>query len=150
MVDKIDAPEWNLGTDGFTAMCLAVGATGKEADLMWERMQSDGLTTKPSQVLHGFQMALAAVRGASTTNRTVTFTADDSDYRRAYAERSALVSASVPPVEYQWGVVHEGRNLGWIPAEDEVEARHELQHCEDKYLPAYVARRTLGPIERVA
>lgn len=49
--------------------------------------------------------------------------------------------------DYQWGVVFEGRNLGWIPYESKDDARAEAFHVEDKYAPARLARRKLGPVE---
>lgn len=51
--------------------------------------------------------------------------------------------------EYQWGVVFEGRNLGWIAYSSRAEAETEALRVEDKYAPAYVARRMMGPVQKV-
>jgi hypothetical protein len=49
--------------------------------------------------------------------------------------------------DYQYGVLYEGRDLGWVACEDLAEARLDLSSADEKYLPGAVGRRLLGPIE---
>lgn len=70
-------------------------------------------------------------------------------FRNALSQRflAGMVSEPGGLVEYQWGVVYDGRELGWISYETKDEARAEAFHVDDRYAPAHLARRALGPIE---
>ena len=71
-------------------------------------------------------------------------------YRETILKLVHALESAETTTDVEWGVFHQGRNLGWVAYTDRTEAEWEMSICDDKYLPAFLAYRTLGPVEVVS